>query len=106
MLKKTAQFYKDNPASYKKKLKKDATHPKWGKQTRKAVIKRVESAKARRHARKRGVNIKGKHYDHKQKRFIKDTINMGQREASRLKGSKRNKKTFGKTIGEVLSKKK
>ena len=99
---KTALHYRRNPESYKKKLAKANTHPVWGEQTPKRKRKRKESAEKRREAEKKGRNIKGKHYDHKQKRFISEKANTGQNEKSRAKGSKRNKRTFGKAIKKAL----
>ena len=54
--------------------------------------KRRELGKIRTKAKKQGKNIKGKDYDHKQKRFMKSSENRGQAEKSRVKGSKRKKK--------------
>ena len=93
---KTARFYRDNPASYKKKLAQANTHPVWGEQTKKRKDKRVDSARKIREAKRNGQNIKGKHYDHKGDKFISAKKNMGQAEASRLKGSKRIKKALKK----------
>lgn len=97
---KTAQFYRDNPASYRKKLNKANHHPVWGEQTAKRKKKRKESAAKRGEAKRNGKNIKGKHYDHKQKRFISEKDNTGQKEKSRQTGSKRNKRNWGKTFSK------
>ena len=99
---KTALFYRRNPESYKKKLDKANSHPVWGEQTARRKKKRVESARARRKAKRDGRNIDGKDYDHKQGRFISSKSNRGQSESSRVVGSKRNKRTFGKTIKKHL----
>lgn len=99
---KTARFYRDNPESYKKKLAKANSHPVWGEQTAKRKKKRVESARARRKAKREGKNINGKDYDHKQGKFISSKANRGQSESSRKKGSKRNKRTFGKSLKKAL----
>lgn len=99
---KTARFYRKNRASYLKKLAKANSHPEWGEQTPKRKKKRVESARARRKAKRDGKNIKGKDYDHKQGKFISSKKNRGQSESSRKKGSKRNKSTFGRTIKKYV----
>lgn len=52
--------------------------------------KRSESNKKRREATKAGKDIKGKDYDHKQKKFIKSESNRGQADGNtRKKGVKR-----------------
>jgi hypothetical protein len=99
---KTARFYRKNRASYLKKLAKANSHPEWGEQTAKRKKKRVESARERRRAEKNGRNIKGKHYDHKTKSFKSEKENTGQAEKSRVRGSKRNKRNFGKSIKKIL----
>lgn len=87
-LSKSAKFYRDNPASRRKKAKVDTKINARSSQKR----KRRESGKARRAAKRRGKNVIGLDYDHKQGRFISSKANRGQREKSRLKGSKRKKK--------------
>ena len=93
---KTAKFYRDNPASYRKKLKQANSHPVWGEQTKKRKDKRVDDARARRKAKREGKNIKNKQWDILTKTFMSPSENMGQNEASRVKGSKRNKRNWGK----------
>jgi hypothetical protein len=99
---KTAQFYRDNPESYRKKLNKANCHPVWGEQTAKRKKKRKESDRERRKAKRNGTNVEGKDYDHKQGRMIDSSKNRGQAEKSRVKGSKRNKTTFGKAIKKAI----
>jgi hypothetical protein len=70
---KTAQYYKDNPSAYKKKLEKDKEINERAEQ----IIKRVECNKARRDAIKKGKDISGKDYDHATKKFIDPKINRG-----------------------------
>jgi glyceraldehyde-3-phosphate dehydrogenase/erythrose-4-phosphate dehydrogenase len=97
-LSKTARFYRKNRASYLKKLAKANSHPVWGEQTKERKKKRVESNRIRRAAKRNGKNIDGKDYDHKTGTFMDSSKNRGQRERSRKKGSKRNKRMFGKAI--------
>lgn len=87
---KTAKFYRKNRGSYLKKLAKarDASNP-WSEKSEKRMKKRRESGRKRYAAKKNGKDVKGKDYDHKQKRFIDSSKNRGQSEASRVKGSKR-----------------
>lgn len=101
-LSKTAKFYRDNPDSYKKKLAKANCHPVWGEQTSKRKKKRIESARKRREAKRKNKNIENKDYDHKSGLFISSKKNRGQSEKSRKKGSKRNKKNWGKIIIKIF----
>lgn len=87
-LSKSAKFYRDNPKARKKKAKTDTKINARSAQKK----KRRESGRARTAAKKRGQNIRGKDYDHKQGRFISSKDNRGQKEKSRVKGSKRKKK--------------
>lgn len=100
---KTALFYRSNPSSYRKKLAKANKHPVWGEQTAKRKKKKDEARKKRAEAKKNGKDIKGKHYDHLTDSWMSEKENTGQAEKSRLKGSKRDKGTFGKAIKGVLS---
>jgi hypothetical protein len=103
-LSRTAKFYRDNPESYKKKLKKARTHPVWGEQTERRKKKNRESERERYKKRKEGKagEIKNKHYDHKQKKFIPAKENLAQAEKSRLKGSKRASRKIGKAIKKAV----
>lgn len=87
-LSKSAKYYRDNPKARKKKAKTDKKVNSREEQKK----KRRESGRARTAAKKRGQNIKGKDYDHKQRKFISSSKNRGQAEKSRLKGSKRRKR--------------
>lgn len=87
-LSKTAKFYRDNPSARKKKKKTDTKINSRPEQKK----KRRESGRARTAAKKKGQNIQGKDYDHKQGRFISSKANRGQTEKSRVKGSKRKKR--------------
>ena len=69
---KTAQFYRDNPNSYKKKLAKANKHPVWGEQTSKRKEKKRQDRKARRKAKKEGLNVEGKHWDIKTKTWMSE----------------------------------
>lgn len=105
---KTASFYRDNPASYRKKLAKANTHPVWGEQTAKRKKKRSESAKKRteenNRRKKSGRTLLSskEHYDHKGDNFKSEKANTGQSEKSRVKGSRRNKRNFGKSIRNII----
>jgi len=84
-LSKSAKYYRDNPRARKKKA---ATDTRINKRTEQKK-KRSESGSKRYAAKKAGRNVTGKDYDHKQGRFISSKANRGQREKSRVKGSKR-----------------
>tara|TARA_R110000772_G_scaffold44561_3_gene102554 strand:- start:479 stop:796 length:318 start_codon:yes stop_codon:yes gene_type:complete len=100
---KTAQFYRDNPNSYKKKLAKANKHPVWGEQTSKRKEKKRQDGKARRKAKREGRNVEGQHWDIKTGTWMSEKENTGQAEKSRKRGSKRNKRNFGKSIKEILN---
>jgi hypothetical protein len=84
-LSKSAKYYRDNPTARKKKAAKDKSINSRPEQKK----KRRESGMARTKAKASGKNIEGKDYDHKQGKFISSKANRGQREKSRVKGSKR-----------------
>ena len=86
-LSKSAKYYRDNPEARKRKARKDKEINSRPEQKK----KRRESGRARTAAKKRGQNIRGKDYDHKQGKFISSSKNRGQKEKSRVKGSKRKK---------------
>jgi hypothetical protein len=97
---KTALFYRKNKKSYLKKLAKaaDPNNP-WSEKSAKRMKKRRENGRARYKAQKNGKNINGKHHQHNAKGdnvFVDAKTNLSKREKSRVKGSKRNKKRFGK----------
>ena len=87
-LSRTAKYYRNNPRARKKKKDTDTKINARSEQKK----KRRESGRARTAAKKNGQNIRGKDYDHKQGRFISSKANRGQKEKSRVKGSKRKKK--------------
>lgn len=87
-LSKSAKFYRDNPKARKKKAKTDTKINARSTQKK----KRRESGRARTAAKKNGQDIRGKDYDHKQGRFIGSKANRGQKEKSRVRGSKRKKR--------------
>lgn len=80
-LKKSAKHYRDNANSRTKKKKYDTKT----QSDSKSKSKRAELGRIRTKAENSGKNIKGKDYDHKQKRFMDSSENRGQREKSRLK---------------------
>ena len=86
-LKPTAKYYRDHPESREKKKQYDTRT----QSDEKNKAKRRELGRKRTQAKKHGKDIEGKDYDHKQKRFMDSSKNRGQREKSRLKGSKRGK---------------
>jgi hypothetical protein len=105
---KTALHYRRNRASYRKKLAKaaDPNNP-WSEKSERRKRKKRESGRERTKAKNNGQNINGKHYDHKTGKFIDPKKNMGQAEASRKVGSKRNKRRFGKSsrrMGKAIKK--
>lgn len=87
-LSKTAKHYRKNKAS---KAKKDAYNKEFNKKKEQRK-KRSELKKKNREADKRGVNRKGKDYDHAVGKYVNSSTNRGRAEKSRLKGSKRKKK--------------
>lgn len=86
-LSKSAKYYRDNPEARKKKA---ATDKKVNKRPEQ-VKKRVEAAQGRAAAKKRGVDVKGKDYDHGSKRMISSSKNRG-----KTKGTKGDKNARGK----------
>ena len=66
--------------------------------SRSREIKRADSQKKRRAARKAGKNIKGKDYDHKDRRFksIKETVVMTVKELKKKKNELDEKILFSK----------
>lgn len=71
----TAQFYATHPESREKKQRYDAALNKKKAQ----VKKRVESNQKRAEAKKKGIDIRGKDYDHAVGRFVKSSVNRGRR---------------------------
>lgn len=87
-MKRTARHYKSNRRSYAKKKAYDKEFNKRPEQAE----KRKELKRIRRKAKKKGIDIEGKDYDHKTKSFISPSKNRGAKEKSRIKGSRRTKK--------------
>lgn len=71
----SAEYYRRNRKAARKKQAYDAALNSKPAQ----VQKRVESNRARRRARKRGQNIRGKDFDHAVGRFVKSRTNRGRR---------------------------
>lgn len=74
-LSKSAKYYRRNPEARRKKAQTD----KKINSRKEQIKKRVESNKARRVAKRKGKNIKGKDYDHAVKRFVKTKTNRGRK---------------------------
>ena len=70
---KSAAYYRKNKRA---RAKKAATDKKVNARPEQRK-KRSESNKARRTAKKKGQNIKGKDYDHAKGRFVKSSTNRG-----------------------------
>lgn len=71
----STEYYRKNPKARKKKAttdKKINARPEQKK-------KRAESNAARRKAKAKGQNIKGKDYDHAVGRFVKSSTNRGRK---------------------------
>lgn len=82
----STEFYRKNAKARKKKAATDAKINARPEQ----VKKRVESKRRRKAAAKRGVDVRGKDYDHSTGRMVKTATNRGRRgEGGRKKGSKR-----------------
>lgn len=82
---KTAKYYAKNPDARKKHQDYQREYNKKERE----VNKRVELNKINRQADKKGVDRRGKDYDHAVGRYVKSSVNRGRAEKSRLKGSKR-----------------
>jgi len=79
---KSAKYYRKNPKARKKKQAYDKALNSKPEQ----VQKRVESNRARRVAKRKGKNIKGKDYDHAVGGFVDSKVNRGRRgEGGRVK---------------------
>ncbi len=88
-LSRTAKYYRKNKKARKKKQAYDANHQKAPGQ----VKKRVESKRRRKAAKKRGVNVKGKDYDHATNRMVSTKKNRGRAgEGNRKKGKRGSRK--------------
>lgn len=93
-LSRSAKYYRDNPKARKKKQRYNSKE----KKKRKNVIKRVESTKARRKAKREGKNIKGKDASHTKRGIVfKDSSkNRGSKTDTpgdrRARGKKRKKR--------------
>ena len=74
-LSKSAKYYRQHPASRKRKQAYDAKLNSRESQIR----KRVESNAKRREAKAAGKDIKNKDYDHAVKRFVSVRTNRGRR---------------------------
>jgi hypothetical protein len=82
---KTNDWYKKNPAG---RAKKDAYNKKFNKKPAQRK-KRSWLVKKNREADAKGINRKGKDYDHATKSYVSSSKNRGRREKSRRKGYKR-----------------
>lgn len=71
----STEYYRTNPRARRKKQKKDKAINSRPEQ----IQKRVESNRARRRARRKGQNIKGKDYDHAVDRFVSVRTNRGRK---------------------------
>lgn len=71
--KSSAEYYKENPQSYKKKLEKQKEYNKQPDQ----VKKRVGLILKNREADKKGVDRSGKDYDHATGRYATSAVNRG-----------------------------
>lgn len=71
----TAKYYRDNPSARKKKAKTDKKINSRSSQKK----KRAESGRKRAEAKKKGVNVNGKDYDHGSNRMISSSKNRGKK---------------------------
>lgn len=69
----SGKYYRDNPKARKKKASTDKSINARPEQR----AKRVESGRARARAKKRGVDVNGKDYDHGSNRMIASSKNRG-----------------------------
>lgn len=89
--KSSADYYKQNPESYAKKLAYDTQTAKDPKN----VKKRVELIKKNRQADKNGVNRSGKDYDHATKRYVISSVNRGRTGKGNSPGTAGDKRARG-----------
>jgi hypothetical protein len=78
---KTQTYYDSNPESKKKKAKYDKEFNKKPEQR----AKRSELTTRNRKADEKGVDRKGKDFDHAVGKYVKSSVNRGRKEKSRLK---------------------
>jgi hypothetical protein len=78
---KTQTHYDSNPESKKKKAKYDKEFNKKPEQR----AKRSELTTRNRKADEKGVDRKGKDFDHAVGKYVKSSVNRGRKEKSRLK---------------------
>jgi hypothetical protein len=71
----STEYYRNNPGARKRKASTDKKINSRPEQVR----KRVEANKARRKARRKGLNIRGLDYDHATRRFVRSALNRGRR---------------------------
>lgn len=84
--KRSAKYYRKNAAARRKKKKTDTKINSRPAQVR----KRVESKRRRKAAKKRGINVRNKDYDHKSNRVISSSKNRGKKgEGGRKKKRKK-----------------
>lgn len=87
-LSKSAKYYRDNPEARAKKNKYDVEFGKKPAQRK----KRAELVQKNREADKRGVNRKGKDYDHAVGRYVSVKTNRGRTKGTVGDNSARGKK--------------
>jgi hypothetical protein len=78
---KTQTHYDSNPESKKKKAKYDKEFNKKPEQR----AKRSELTTRNRKADEKGIDRKGKDFDHAVGKYVKSSVNRGRKEKSRLK---------------------
>lgn len=78
---KTQTYYDSNPESKKKKAKYDKEFNKKPEQR----AKRSELTTRNRKADEKGIDRKGKDFDHAVGKYVKSSVNRGRKEKSRLK---------------------
>lgn len=72
---KSARYYANNPKARKKKAQTDKKINARPEQKK----KRAEANKGRANAKKRGVNVRGKDFDHATGKMVKTSVNRGRR---------------------------
>lgn len=88
MAARSTEYYRKNPDARKRKYRTDKKINARPEQKK----KRVEANRARRRAKRKGQNVKGKDYDHATKRFVSSKTNRGRKgEGGRKKGRNPNK---------------
>lgn len=87
----SAKFYSTHPDARRKKAAYDTRLNRRPEQ----VNKREDANRERRQARKRGVDVRGKDYDHGSRRMISSSVNRGKKSGTKGDRNARGRVRFG-----------